>query len=128
MRNDGSTAYLSIHEVLEPVGFCLTRVKVLASESKRYVAMKLTNPPASMFSATIASLAVNEWTRERSVWGKGGVWSMGWATWAVVFRGLKTRWCFDARRNNCFASQPWWDQEDVQRIPELCFGPVNGSG
>jgi len=65
MRNDGSTAYLSIQEVLGPVGFCLTRVKVFASESKRYVAMKLTNPPASMFSATIASLAVNEWAGVR---------------------------------------------------------------
>lgn len=61
MRNDGSTAYLSIHEVLGPVGFCLTRVNVFASESKRYVAMKFTNPPASMFSATIVSLVVNEW-------------------------------------------------------------------
>lgn len=61
MRSEGTAHYKMleltrcgvIHDGFWPVGFCFTNERLLASESKTYVAMKALKPPARIVKLTI---------------------------------------------------------------------------
>ena len=73
------------------------RVILFASESKRYVAMKFTNPPASRFSAATMSSAVNQ--------SRGGSGANGENSRASAFKSSR----FDAGTFHC-VSRAWRGQ------------------